>query len=205
MGVSNSREDEEITNGKCEFCPLTNHFTKDHICSICSMVGDHGAWKHCKRCLLLDHTMQDHKCDRCVSMEEHSHPCKYCLEEHSSEDHVCFCGQRGHSYQDHDEKVLCDICQVPGHSTIQQHFSCDRCKLTLIDHEHKWCHNCQSCTATSRPHLGVCDCGGCLTYENNENPRIKCLRCHKLPNDEDRYVLEEFGIRIPWASIHSPV
>ena len=34
----------EIIDGHCEFCPLRNHNTKDHICSICDLSDTIHLW-----------------------------------------------------------------------------------------------------------------------------------------------------------------
>lgn len=189
---------DEVT---CTICNKnTNHVTKNHVCNVCNEKGKHSARSHCQLCKKLDHTSKDHTCERCNVYEKHEHSCNYCLENHKTEEHECqICKQKGHNYDNHQQKCICTTCKIIGHIESDLHFDCDKCGYTIINDSHVWCDKCNSCTFNNRKHVDVCQyCSGCMAssnhcYECNYEPR--CIKCYKLRNNPEEYDITA-GIRI---------
>ena len=182
----------------CRFCGLKNHKSYQHKCNICEAIGTHSAKVHCKICKSLDHTAKDHTCHKCNIYEPHTHECIYCIENHKTEMHVCtICEQKGHNYTDHQQKCLCETCNVVGHLEKDIHFDCDKCGYIIVNDYHVWCYNCNSCTFSSRPHIGTCEfCQGCMANSNYcYECEARCIKCRKIAGDPEKYDINA-GIRI---------
>jgi len=95
----------------CNFCTICNrtstHKTEEHLCTFCGIKGKHAASLHCKKCGIIGHSIRDHSCyhKECKFFGAHTHPCKYCLGHHTTNNHICeynWCNQKGHSYVIHN-------------------------------------------------------------------------------------------------------
>lgn len=206
----------------CKFCKCDNHSSKEHLCKTCDMSGDHSAMNcpqktcrscgivgherqnHCRICNGLGHSQKDHKCRLigCRLYEEHVHKCKYCIHDHTTEEHKCYkCGDLGHSGEDHDEKVFCGKCNLKGHSINDVHFECTKCQYVIIGNIHYFCDKCNVCSY--KRHQGPCKyCNGCLvpddlySYEQDEGD-LRCSKCYKRPGDLEKHDVMN-GLRIPF-------
>lgn len=165
----------EIIDGHCKFCPLRNHNTENHICSICGLIGQHSALAHCKRCKSLEHTAKDH---------------------------LCWCPELGHTQDEHWNRVWCDRCAMFGHDPRMFHSECDRCDLILLNHSHVLCLMCSECTDPRMPHVGRCACGGCQVaewYDPDDCELHRCIVCFKTPEqiEKNPYDITLYSGRIP--------
>ena len=165
----------------CKFCNSKNHNSKDHKCNICNAVGIHSAKDHCKKCNSLEHKTDVH-CpiySNCNILIPHVHNCKFCAQDHRSEDHVTKC--------------YCTICKVKGHLDSNYHYDCHKCNFTLIGTKHITCLTCGKCTYPYLEHVDICEiCGECCininynyTDDINGEPIMMCSSCYRV-NGADR-------------------
>lgn len=186
-------------NHMCRVCDQTGHSAKIH-CRLCREIG-HSIEDHCLRCKKIGHKESDHNCSfrQCKIYEDHTHPCEYCLEDHTTNEHKCWCGQYGHGSKDHKEKCYCINCEVIGHINSDLHYECKYCDFTIIFKEHFWCEACKSCNY--KKHENFCEyCNGCMAlddvYGYDQDEGIRCTKCYRRPGDLEKHDVTK-GVRIP--------